>query len=122
MLSQFFFSTTVVYAEQVPGAVLAVETDPDYFSEGGLGIGILKFFDRPLTPYLVPGQTTEDSSLQEIYQAYLENSKTAGKPPIVEDEDRVTTFVTEFSNGDITEPLVFNTFTKFTHLSRGHPK
>jgi hypothetical protein len=110
--------TSVVYAEQVPAAVLSVETNPNYFSEGGLGIGILKFFDRPLTPYLVPGQTTEESSLQEIYQAYVEESKVSGKPAIVNDNDRATVFVTEFSNGDITEPLVFNTFTKFTHLSK----
>ena len=115
------FSTTVVYAEQVPAAVLSVETNPHYFSEGGLGIGILKFFDRPLTPYLVPGQTTEESSLQEIYQAYVEDSKVTGKPAIVNDNDRATVFVTEFSNGDITEPLVFNTFTKFTHLSKEFP-
>ena len=31
-------STNGVYAEQVPGSVLAVETNPYYFSEGGLGI------------------------------------------------------------------------------------
>ncbi|MDH3677484.1 MAG: hypothetical protein OEQ12_04195 [Nitrosopumilus sp.] len=113
--------TSVVYAEQVPAAVLSVETNPNYFSEGGLGIGILMFFDRPLAPYLVPGQTTEESSLQEIYQAYVENFKVSGKPAIVNDNDRATVFVTEFSNGDIAEPLVFNTFTKFTHLARETP-
>jgi hypothetical protein len=115
------FSISSVYAEQVPGAVLAVETNPFYFSEGGLGIGILKFFERPLTPYLVPGKTTEQSSTQEVYEAYVENSKNIVQTAIVGDEDRATVFVVEFFNGELKTPLIFNTFTKFNHIAKDIP-
>ena len=40
---------TVFADEQVPATVIFVEGDPFYFSEGDLGIKILKFFERPLT-------------------------------------------------------------------------
>jgi len=48
--SLFTVGTGFAFAEeQVPGSVLVVESDPYYFSEGGLGMGILKFFGRPKT-------------------------------------------------------------------------
>ena len=47
---------------QVPLAVLATQVDPYYFSEGGFGIELLKYYGIPLTPYLTPG-TSEDSKL-----------------------------------------------------------
>lgn len=115
------FSATTAYAEQVPGAVLAVETNPYYFSEGGIGIGILKFFERPLTPYLVEGKTNDQSTTKEIYEAYIEHTKSAAQASIVDDKDRVMTFITEFSNGDFKTPLTINTFTKFTHISKDIP-
>jgi len=112
-----FFIPNFVYAEeQVPGMVMAVESDPYYFSDGGLGIEILKSFDRPMTPYLIPGKTTEDSSLQEIYQAYIEASKT--KQILVDDSNRAVTFTVDFSGGDIQTKQTFNTFSKFTHLDK----
>ena len=117
IISSIFAANHVFAEEQVPGAVLAVETDPYYFSDGGLGIGILKFFDRPMTPYLVPGKTTEDSSLQEIYKAYIESSKTDQKI-IVDDNNRATAFTVDFSGGDLTAKQSFNTFSKFTHLDK----
>ena len=47
------FATVLVsnaFAEQVPASVVAVEGDPYYFSEGGFGIKIPKYFDRSLEP------------------------------------------------------------------------
>lgn len=114
-------SISSAYAEQVPGPVLAVEMDPLYFSEGGLGIDILKFFERPPTPYIIPGKTTEQSSTKEIYDAYAENSKKLVQRGIVDDEDRTTVFVVEFFNGELTTPLIFNTFTKFNHIAKDVP-
>jgi hypothetical protein len=117
VMSMFFFIPNFVNAEeQVPGMVMAVESDPYYFSDGGLGIGILNFFDRPMTPYLIPGKTTEDSSLQEIYQAYLEASK--NKQIIIDDGNRAMAFTVDFSGGDIQTKQTFNTFSKFTHLDK----
>jgi len=115
IVSLIFAIPHVFAEEQVPGAVLAAESDPYYFSDGGLGIGILKFFDRPMTPYLVPGKTTDESSLQEIYQAYIESSKTT-QQIIVDDNNRAMAFTVDFSNGDLKTKQTFNTFSKFTHI------
>ena len=43
------FIVNVFAEEQVPGMVLVVEGDPFYFSEGGLGPSILKYFERART-------------------------------------------------------------------------
>src|SRR3970040_2846855 len=113
------FVVTHVYSEeQVPGSVLAVESDPYYFSEGGFGIGILQFFDRPMGPYLVPGKTTDQSSLQEIYQAYVEEAKGSSQGVLVDDDSRATVFITDFSGGDLTQIYRFNSFQKFTHIEK----
>jgi len=113
------FVVTHVYSEeQVPGSVLAVESDPYYFSEGGFGIGILQFFDRPMGPYLVPGKTTDQSSLQEIYQAYMEEAKGSSQGVLVDDDSRATVFITDFSGGDLTQIYRFNSFQKFTHIEK----
>ncbi len=74
IFSSIFFAN-VFAEEQVPGMVMIVEGDPFYFSEGGLGPSILKYFERPLDPYLVPGLTNEQSSFEEIKDAYNENTK-----------------------------------------------
>ena len=118
IIPSVFVVTHVFAEEQVPGAVLAVESDPYYFSEGGFGIGVLKFFDRPMTPYLVPGKTTEQSSLQEIYQAYVEEAKGSSQGVIVDDNSRATVFVVDFSGGELKETYRFNSFQKFTHVEK----
>ncbi len=69
------FIANVFAEEQVPGWVMIVEGNPFYFSEGGLGPSILKYFERPLDPYLVPGLTNEQSTFEEIKDAYNKNTK-----------------------------------------------
>ena len=79
---------TVFADEQVPATVIFVEGDPFYFSEGDFGIKILKFFERPLTPYLVTGETTEQSSISEISQAYYIATQDLSQQVVVSDNDR----------------------------------
>ncbi len=66
---------TVFAEEQVPGFVVAVEGDPYYFSANDMGIGILQYFERDYTPYLVPGVTDETSTIDEIMEAYDERRR-----------------------------------------------
>ncbi len=100
------------YADtQVPLIVVATQADPYYFSEGGFGIGVLKYYGIPLTPYLTPG-TTEDSSLADILNSYNLANQKAGIKPIVDDQNRARYYVVHFwstSNGSQT----FTTFEKF---------
>ena len=86
-----------------------------------MGLKILKFFQIPITPYLVPGKTTEESPLPEISAAYKEYAKSSEKKPIVDDSNRATAFVVEFSNGNLKTPYRFDTFQKFTHISKNIP-
>jgi len=109
------FVSSVFADDQVPGMVVAVEGDPYYFSEGGFGFQILKYFNRSLEPYLVSGETTEQSSLQEISQAYNIATEHITQKVIVQDIDRATLFVVHFSGGDIKETQTYSTFSKFTH-------
>ncbi|GBL41754.1 hypothetical protein EMGBD3_11220 [Nitrosarchaeum sp.] len=92
-----FLTTNFIFAEeQVPIGVHLVESNPYYFSEGGLGIEILKYFDRPLNPYLVHGKTTDESSIKEISQAYTEQSKNYQQKVIVDDNNRAMAFTVDF--------------------------
>ena len=118
-----FFATYAFADDQVPGVVVAVEGDPYYFSEDDFGIKILKYFERPLDSYLVKGSTSENSSIEEISQAYEEASKNITQKQIVSDENRGSIFVITFSGGEIPIPQQFSTFSKFTHLEfdRGNP-
>jgi len=102
--------------EQVPGIVLVVEGDPFYFSEGGLGPSILKYFERPLDPYLVSGVTDEQSSFEEIRNAYNENTKDKTQKLIVQDDSRAQIIRVSFFGAEITERQTFETFLKFEHL------
>lgn len=115
-------SVSSVFADQVPGSVYAVEADPFYFSEGDFGIEILRYFDRSLEPYLVPGVTTEESSIKEISDAYNEATEHLSQKVIVSEENRGTIFVLHFSGGEIPNPISFTSFSKFSHLKfdRGH--
>jgi len=118
IFSSFFAFSFVLAEEQIPGAVLVVETDPYYFSEGDFGIKILKFFQRSMEPYLVPGKTTEQSTIDEISKAYNEATKNAGQKTIVDDNNRATTFVVDFSGGDLTQTYRFNSFQKFIPIEK----
>lgn len=114
------FVIPVLAEEQVPGSVLMVQSDPYYFSEGDFGLKILKFFELPVTPYLVPGKTTDQSTFNEISDAYREHAKDT-EQQIVSDDNRATMFVVEFSNGDLKEPYRIDTFQKFTHIDKNVP-
>jgi len=116
----FFIPNFVVAEEQIPGSVMIVQVDPYYFSEGDLGLKMLKFFQIPLTPYIVPGKTTEQSSLGEISDAYKEYTKNT-EQKLVDDKNRATVFSVEFSNGDLKHPYPFDTFQKFTPISKTQP-
>lgn len=120
------FATVLVsnaFAEQVPASVVAVEGDPYYFSEGDFGIKILKYFDRSLEPYLVPGVTTDQSNIKEISEAYEKSTEDVKQKIIVSDENRGAIFVVTFSDGEISTPQTFTSFLKYTHLEfdRGNP-
>jgi len=95
-----------------------VETDPYYFSEGNLGLNLLKFFQRPLSPYLVSGKTTEQSTIQEISEAYNEAKQSTGQKAIVDENNRAMTYVVEFSGGDLQNTYRVDTFQKFTHITK----
>ncbi len=114
LFSGYLFSN-VSADEQLPGIVVAVEGDPSYFSEGGFGVGILKFFERPLDPYLISGETTAESSIDEIMSAYEEVSN-QDSTIIVNDTDRAQFVVVSFFGGEFKERHSFSTFLKFEHL------
>ena len=107
---------TVFAEEQVPGFVVAVEGAPYYFSTNNFGIGILQYFERDFSPYLVSGVTDNTSTMDEIMTAYNENNKQVTDNVIVSDKDRALVFKVTFSNGDIKEKQIFTTFQKYTHL------
>lgn len=107
---------TIYAEEQVPGFVVAVEGDPYYFSANDFGIGILQYFERDYSPYLVPGVTDNTSTIDEIMIAYNENKKQITDNVIVSDKNRALVFQVTFSNGDIKEKQIFTTFQKYTHL------
>jgi hypothetical protein len=107
---------TVFAEEQVPGFVVAVEGDPYYFSANDFGIGVLQYFERDYSPYLVPGITDKNSSVDEIMIAYNENKKQTTDNVIVSDDNRALVFQVTFSNGDISEKQIFTTFQKYTHI------
>ena len=108
------------YAEtQVPAIVVATQEDPYYFSDGGFGIGILKYYGIPLTPYLTPG-TNEDSSLADILNSYNKTNEKTRINPIVDDQNRARYYVVHFwdtSNGSKT----FTTFAKFQPIITKNP-
>ena len=110
------FVTSAFADDQVPGMVASVEGDPYYFSEGGFGISILKFYERPLDPYLIPGETTEQSSIEEILTAYEEATQDLSQELIVNDQDRAQYYVVSFSGGEFKEKHEFSTFSKFDHI------
>ena len=118
LLVSLFVTVYVSAEEQIPGSILLVETDPYYFSEGDLGLKLLKFFQHPLTPYLIPGKTTEQSTIQEISKAYNEVNQSVGPKAIVDDNNRAMTYVVEFSGGDLQKTYRFDTFQKFTHITK----
>ena len=54
-----------------------IKSDPYYWSEYGLGPNILKIMDYSLEPYFVPGVTDENSSVDEIINAYKSSNNSA---------------------------------------------
>lgn len=107
---------SLVFAEtEYPGIVVAVLADPYYFSEGDFGIGILKYYNAPLDPYLVPGVTTSNSSLQEISKAYSESVKNKNiTSTIVSEENRAQAFRVTISGGQFQDKHVIS-FLNFEH-------
>jgi len=92
-----------------------IELDPYYFSDFGFGPGILKITERSLEPYLVPGQTNEESSLEEISAAYEKSTANISENRIPSDDDRGKIFVVKFSGGYI-ENQEYTSFIGFTPI------
>jgi len=103
-------ATSIFAEEQVPGMVASVRGDPFYFSEGGFGISILKFYEVSLEPYLVSGETTEESSIQEILTAYEKSTENTSQEVIVNDQERAQYIIVSFSDGEFKEKHEFSTF------------
>ena len=104
---------------RLSGIIDVVQADPYYFSEGGFGISVLKFYGIPLTPYLTPG-TTEESTLSDILNFYNTANAKAGVHAIVDDKDRARYYVVHFwdtLNGSKT----FTTFAKFQPITTKSP-
>ena len=115
LFSQFAFADS----PRISGMIDVVQADPYYFSEGGFGISVLKFYGIPLTPYLTPG-TTEESALTDILNSYNTVNAKAGVRPIVDDKDRARYYIVHFwdtSNGSKT----FTTFGKFQPIITKSP-
>jgi len=117
--SVFFSQFAFADSPRLSGIIDVVKADPYYFSEGGFGIRVLKFYGIPLTPYLTPG-TTEESTLTDILNSYNTANAKAGVRPIVDDKDRARYYVVHFwdtSNGSKT----FTTFGKFQPIITKSP-
>ena len=69
-----------------------------------------------MDPYLVSGLTNEQSSFEEIKDAYNENTKDKTQKIIVQDDSRAQTLRVSFFGAEITERQTFDTFFKFEHL------
>jgi hypothetical protein len=120
LLLPIIFATVLIptiYADdQVPASVIFVEGDPFYFSEGDFGLKILKFFERPLTPYLIPGKTTEQSSISEISEAYSISTQDVSQQVVVDEKNRAQAIRVTFFGAEIESPQTFTSFLKFEHL------
>ena len=119
-LTCIFINFPSSYAEtQAPTIVMATQADPYYFSQGGFGIGVLKYYGFPLTPYLTP-ETNENSSFADILNSYnMANEKTK-LTPIVDDQSRARYYVVHFwdtSYGSKT----FTTFKVFQPITTKNP-
>jgi len=110
------FSFNQAYAA-APALPTAVQVSPFYWSEDGFGIDILNSYELPLDPYLIPGETTKDSSKEEIINAYLEANSDLRSKIIVSDDDRPAMYVVHILGGGIRETVQVYTFSKFTHVS-----
>ena len=113
----FILSIGVIFSTSAFGAApalpTAVQVSPFYWSEDGFGIDILRAFELPITPYLTPG-VNEQSSKEEIIQAYLEANSDLAAKIIVSDEERGQIFLVHFFEGDIEGVKTYSSFSKFT--------
>ena len=120
VITSIYFLCPIVYAETQPlGLVQAVKADPYYFSEGGLGLGILENFQQPLTPYLT-SQTPPNATNLEIMQAYQKASANITASVIVSDDNRAKSYVVHFLGAQAQEH-VYTTFSMFQPLAVKNP-
>ena len=105
------FSSNVFAA--APALPTSVQAAPFYWSEDGFGIDILRGFDLSIDAYLTPG-VTEQSSNEEIIQAFLDANPDLTTNIIVADDERAQIFVAHFFEGQISEVKTSTTFSKFT--------
>ena len=98
------FSLNQAYAA-APALPTAVQVSPFYWSEDGFGIDILNSYELPLDPYLIPGETTKDSSKEEIINAYLETNSDLSSRVIISDDDRPAMYVVHILGGGIRETV-----------------
>lgn len=113
--SLFLFSPNI-YAEGsdvIPPLAAAVNGSPFYWSEGGLGINILKNYGLPIDVYLTSG-VSEDSTNKEIIDAYYAANPDLESELIVPNDDRVSRYVVTFVDGEFEKGLTVTSFSKFS--------
>ena len=109
------FSLNQVYAAD-PALVSAIKADPFYWSEDGFGIDVLNSYEQPLDVYLTE-QTSQNSSKEEILNAFLQANSDRVTNFIVPENERPQVFIVSFSGGFIKEKKTFFTFSKCEHQS-----
>ena len=109
--SVFLFSENI-YADSAPGLVTLVNQNPYYFAEDGIGLDLLRVYGFPLTPYLTSG-VTEDSSNQDILDAYYKANANASSSIIEQTSDRAVWYVLSIQSPDIFEDVVSFNFQMF---------
>ena len=77
-----------------------IASDPYYFSDQDFGMNILKLSGSSLEPYLVPGVTDENSSLEEISKAYRDSVPSVREEVNPPPTERAQIFVVSFSGGE----------------------
>ena len=113
LLAVFSFSVSQAFAEQ-PDFWMAdlIASDPYYFSYQDFGMNILKLSGSSMEPYLVPGVTDENSSLEEISKAYSDSVSSVREEVNPPPTERAKIFVVSFSGGEL-DDIHFTSFLDF---------
>ena len=111
LFSGYLFSDAL--AKQYPGLVVAINSDPYYWSENEFGWDILEHYSAP-NVY----QTDSSQSKEDALEEYRDNTKPTITSPAT-DDDRVMSVVVTFSGPDIIEKKIFYTFSSFNQPNTG---
>ena len=98
-IASFLFLPNV-YAASFPPIIAIINEDPYYFAEGDFGIGLLRYMDFPLTPYLTNG-VTENSTDKEIMDAYFKANSDITAGIIEQESDRAISYVLHIQSPEL---------------------